>query len=258
MCQWLPQHSSKRYRQADYQWKVQDQLLFNGLVDVPFNHGDLTSHLSHLENSLDGSNAEYAVWIAGQSRWYSEFSPLFLVSRSSCAALTEMCQADGKAKQSQSHPIRYMRVNIVVEGGKAWEEEMWHHLILVVYSNTGKGVETDTQWRLLEIILSRCIVLFDRPNGAANHARKYPDSLNKPCRVDSEWTTNKIMLVWMVDLLHRVISLLSSILAKVNKVISLFPPSQQCTYKCLWNHLIGMLQSLAISVHGGDGLFCNL
>ena len=35
-----------------------------------------------------------------------------------------------------------MRVNIVVEGGKSWEEEMWYRLMLVAYINTREGVDT--------------------------------------------------------------------------------------------------------------------
>ena len=63
------------------------------------------------------------------------------------------------------------------------------------------------------------------------------------------------MLGWLVDLLHHVISSLSSCLSKVHTVLSLFPPKQQRISKRRWYSLLGMLHSLVITIPGGTGLF---
>ena len=89
------------------------------------------------------------------------------------------------------------------------------------------------------------------------HAARYKLK-EKLRRGEADWTTQKKMLGWIMDILQLAIYLPYSRLKRIEDVINWFPRSKCGTSAWIWHQLLGTLRIIMDAISRRRGLFCHL
>jgi hypothetical protein len=107
--------------------------------------------------------------------------------------------------------------------------------------------------------LFTCIDQVLRPlHPSDNPFRKEPNSIKKLAQGDACWSTQKIVLGWLIDTKRRTIELPPHRVDRLNHILSSFPKNQRRTSRRKWQQLVGELRSMVLALPGGRGLFSQL
>ena len=96
-----------------------------------------------------------------------------------------------------------------------------------------------------------------RPNDQRDRARKNPISEKKLLKGDDFWSTQKVILGWMVDTLTRTISLPSHREKRLLDLLRLMLRRRRASTS-EWHKLLGELRSMSLAVPGSSGCFSFL
>jgi hypothetical protein len=88
--------------------------------------------------------------------------------------------------------------------------------------------------------------------------RKEPNSIKKLLQGDAAWTTQKVILGWLVGTEQRTIALLPHRKDCLDDILNSFLPNQRRTSRLKWQQLIGELRSMVLAIPGGRGLLSQL
>ena len=91
-----------------------------------------------------------------------------------------------------------------------------------------------------------------------NPARKEPNSTKKLLQGDASWSTQKLILGWLIDTVARTVALPPHRVDRLHLLLQSFPCHQRRTSRRKWQCLIGELRSMALAIPGGAGLFSQL
>ena len=107
--------------------------------------------------------------------------------------------------------------------------------------------------------LFECIDAVLRPLSPTDSPyRKEPNSVKKLLKGDAAWSTQKLILGWLVDTVARTIALPPHRADRLHTLLALFPTHQRRTSRRKWQCLLGELRSMALAIPGGRGLFSQL
>jgi hypothetical protein len=107
--------------------------------------------------------------------------------------------------------------------------------------------------------LFNCIDQVLRPlHPSDNPFRKEPNSIKKLAQGDACWSTQKVVLGWLIDTTRRTIELPPHRVDRLDHILSSFTKTQRRTSRRKWQQLIGELRSMVLAIPGGRGLFSQL
>ncbi len=92
----------------------------------------------------------------------------------------------------------------------------------------------------------------DRPE------RQEPASVKKLKKGDADWTTQKILLGWLIDTLAMTISLPSHRQARLQEILDSIPATQKRLSVKKWHKVLGELRSMTVAIPGSRGMFSLL
>lgn len=107
--------------------------------------------------------------------------------------------------------------------------------------------------------LFECIDSVLRPLAPSdNPCRKEPNSVKKLAQGDASWTTQKVVLGWLVDTVQRTIALPAHRVDRLHTILASVPLHQRRTSRRKWQCLLGELRSMILAIPGGRGFFSQL
>jgi hypothetical protein len=82
--------------------------------------------------------------------------------------------------------------------------------------------------------------------------------IKKLLKGDAAWATSKSILGWTIDTVQCTVELPPHPLARIHDLLASMPSSQNRTSRRKWQQLLGELQSVVLTIPGGQGLFSQL
>ena len=79
-------------------------------------------------------------------------------------------------------------------------------------------------------------------------ARNKSASTSKLAKDDTAWTTSKVMLGWLVDIIAKTITLPPHQVERLHAILDSVQPSQHYVVTCVWHKLFGELHSTVFLV----------
>ena len=92
---------------------------------------------------------------------------------------------------------------------------------------------------------------------ADNPARKEPASVKKLAQGDASWSTQKILLGWLVDTVQGTIQLPPHRVDRLHTILAEVRGQRRISLR-RWRVLLGELRSMMVALPGSEGLFSHL
>ena len=110
--------------------------------------------------------------------------------------------------------------------------------------------------RLVKRLLFRSLDKVFRPvDDLDTRFRQEPASLKKLKKGDATWATTKLILGWLVDTIHKTITLPPHRVARLSEILASIGPEQQYVSTKDWHKVLGELRSMSLALPGSLGLF---
>ena len=88
--------------------------------------------------------------------------------------------------------------------------------------------------------------------------RREPVSLKKLREGDCTWSTQKLILGWIIDTTAKTIHLPPHRIERLNDILSSIPPSQKRISEKRWHKILGELRSMSLALPGAKHLFSQM
>lgn len=85
--------------------------------------------------------------------------------------------------------------------------------------------------------------------------REEPVSVKKLLKGDARWTTSKIILGWLLDMIEKILSMPEHWVEHLLDILRLISPIQRSIVTKVWHKVLGELRSISIAIPGCTGLF---
>ena len=85
--------------------------------------------------------------------------------------------------------------------------------------------------------------------------RREPISIKKLLKGDASWSTEKVILGWVVNTATQTIHLPPHRVERLQEILNMFPTSKKRTTVKTWQKVLGELRSMALALPGARGLF---
>lgn len=130
-----------------------------------------------------------------------------------------------------------------------------------IYVDDFCGLVQGSQWRrrVVKRILFEALDLVFRPlDEKDTEFRQEPASMKKLWKGDTTWTTQNILLGWLIDTQHKTITLPPYCAERLLEILEIIKPHQKTVPTKTWHKVVGELQSMVIALPGAQGLFLIL